>query len=403
MPSWEEVVSWVGVGSSAERIRDSSTGWQAVFNQLDNLQEDVNKLQKGVQREWAGSTSDALAGHLDKIASAVRGVIEGHRRIVVGLQEAATHLDAAQPNIRIPEWVKSEAEGRKATFHSSGQLTEYRTNEFYERMPWIDLGGYDPTGGEAELSANLGQRFWHWYNNYMETADKARKDLVGQYAKDATRIGTGAKVDSPKVAGAGGTKSGTGGATGSKDVGSGALNTGVSNPSIPTATPNMGSTPLSTAGLGSLPSNLASSGLSSPDLGSSGLAAASGLGSSGVDPSLGKLGGTGLAGLKPLGAGGIGAGGIGGLGAGLGPSVSAQEMVGETLGSLAAGGIAGGAGAAGLTGAGSSVMGMTPGGVAGAGAPSDTTGKTETKLIEDDKNIFGPRRSDQDLPGDVIG
>jgi hypothetical protein len=35
--------------------------------------------------------------------------------------------------------------------------------------------------------------------------------------------------------------------------------------------------------------------------------------------------------------------------------------------------------------------------------PTDTSGQTETKLIEDDKYIFGPRVSDRDLPGDVIG
>jgi hypothetical protein len=406
MSSWEEVVSWVSVGSSSGQMRDSSQRWQSVFNHLESLQSDVNRLRKDIERaSWAGHTADALSGHLDKIATTVRGVIDGHRRIVVGLQEAATHLDGAVSQVPVPDWVKDEATQRKATFASSGQLTEYRTNEFYDRMPWISLGAYDPTGGEAEVGANLAQRFWHWYHNYMETADSARQRLMTNYSTDASRIGTGNKVASPQVAGAGGAKAGTGAGAGAKGVPSGALSTGVSTPTMPTAgmTPSMPSTPLGTTGLdsSSLPSDLASTGLSSPDLGSSSLAGASGLGTSGLGLSGTPKGGGGLAGLKPLGAGGAGVGGIGGLGSsGLGPSVSPEEMVGEVPGAAAAGRMAGGA-AAGLTGAGAGAMGMMPGGAA-AGMPTDS-GQTETKLIEDDKNIFGPRLSDRDLPGDVIG
>jgi hypothetical protein len=410
MPSWEEVVSWVSVGSSSGALRESSQRWQSVFSHLETLQSDVNRLQRDIERaSWAGHTADALTDHLYKVATAVRGIIDGHRRIVGGLQDAAGHLDTAVSAIRVPEYVKPEATQRQATFASSGQLTEYRTNEFYERMPWISMG-YDPTGGEAEASANLGQRFWLAYNNYMATADSTRQELMKAYATDANTIGTGNKVASPQLAGAAGAKAGAGAGAGAKTTGSDALSTGISNPSMPMAgmTPSMSSAPLSTAGLdpGTLPPGLAGSGLSSADLGSSGLAGsglgASGLGLSGLDSSGLPKGGGGLAGLKPLGAGGAGMGGFGGIGpAGLGPSVSPEEMIGDTPGGAAAGRVAGGA-AAGLTGAGGSAMGMMPGG-AGAGMPTDTSGQTETKLIEDDKYIFGPRVSDRDLPGDVIG
>jgi len=416
MASWEEVVSWVSVGSSSGAIQESSQRWQSVFSHLEALQSDVNKLQRDIERaSWAGHTADALTDHLYKIATTVRGVIDGHRRIVGGLQDAAGHLGTAMSSIRVPDYIRPEATQRQATFASSGQLTEYRPNEFYDRMPWISLG-YDPTGGEAEVGANLGQRFWLAYHNFMATADKARDQLMTDYAKDAGTIGQGGKVASPQLAGAGGAKAGTGAGAGAKDIPSGALGTGASTPTMPTAgtTPSLASTPLSTAGLGSsaLPPDLTGTGLSGTDPGSSSLAGASGLdtsglgasGLSGLDPSGLPKGGTGLAGLKPLGAGGAGVGGFGGIGpAGLGPPVSAEEMIGETPGALAAGRMAGGT-AAGLTGAaGGSAMGMVPGGGAGAGVPIDPTGQTETKLVEDDKNIFGPRVSDRDLPGDVIG
>jgi hypothetical protein len=401
MPSWEEDVSWVSVGSSPGAIREAGQRWQSVFSQLEHLRDEVNKLQRDIETaSWAGRATDALTDHLYRIGTTVRKVIDGHQRIVRGLQEAAGHLDAAVSSIPVPAYIKPEATQRQAAFASSGRLDEYRPNEFYDRMPWSSLG-FDHTS-DAQTRANLDQRFWAEYQNYLATADKARDQLMTDYAKDAQTIGTGGKVASPQVAG-GGQKPGTGG---SKNPGSGALSTGVGNPGMPMSgmTPSMPSTPLGTTGMdpSTLPSDFASPGLTSPDLGSSSLA--SGLGSSGLGAAgTGKLGGTGLAGLAPLGAGGAGVGGFGGLGStGLGPAVSPEEMVGETPGAFAAGGGAGGA--AGLAGAGSNVMGMAPGGAGGAGGlPTDNAGQTETKLIEDDKSIFGPRLGDRDLPGDVIG
>lgn len=403
MASWEDNVSWVYVGSSPLAINESGQRWQTVFNHLKTLLGDINKLQRDIERAgWAGNTADALTELLYHISTAAQKVIDKHHDIATGLLAAADHLNAATPNLRVPSYIEQEAFDRRKAFALSGQLTAYRPNEFYERMPWISLG-VDPTGGEAEVGMNIGQRFWYAYHSFMETADKARLSLMEQYKGDAKTIGEGEKVPSPQVPGAGGARTGAGAGAGAKDIPSGSLGTGVSTPTMPMAgmTPNLASTPLSTTGLdaSTLPSDLGNTGLSGADLGSSGLGS-SGLGASGLGSSgLGKLGGSGLAGMGPLGAGGLGAGG---LGTGLGPSVSPEEMIGETPGSLAGGGLGGGAAGLAGAGAGASTMGMMPGG-AGAGMPTDPGGQTETRLIEDDKNIFGPRIGDRDLPGDVIG
>ncbi|GAA5185051.1 hypothetical protein GCM10023322_27930 [Rugosimonospora acidiphila] len=422
MPSWEEVVSWVVVGSSGNHLRESAAKWQAVFNDLETIQDSVTKLKQDIgHASWAGQGADALVEHLAKISNMLHTLIMDNRRIVVGLQDAAAHLDGTVGKIPIPAWVKDEATHRRTTFDSSGQLTEYQTNEFYNRMPWTTIEG----SGEAEVGFNLGQRFWYWYQDYMQTADSERVSLLDNYAADARRIGTGNRVAPPQVGGASRTGSGIGGGAGSKQLPTDALSTGVSTPMMPTATPPPG---LDTSALNS---NLDPNDVQMPDT--------SALDSSGTDGDLGQLGGVpdldtsslgggGATGFGPLPTGGLGplpkgglgplpkgggtglagvgslGAGAGGLGSGgLGPLVSPEAMVGQPPGSTAAAGLAGAGDGAGLAGAGAGAMGMMPGGVGGGGVPSDAAGETGTRLVEDDKNIFGSRPGDRDLPGDVIG
>jgi uncharacterized protein YukE len=402
--SWEDNVSWLTIGSSSHHITESATTWEGIFHDLDTVRARVDVLRQRINDAWKGESAKAFTGHLTKVEKAVTDIAGMTRHIATGLRDASAHLDHAVSKIPVPDWVAHEARDRQAQFKSTGELKAYHTNDFYEKMPWSAwwTPAEDASVTVGPVQVGVRDRFWYAYHSWAGTADSYRTALIQEYDNDARTIGTGALVQSPQISGgpgsgsarAAGTRlSGLGAGAKSSDLGSGALSTGVSPPSIPTAG-------LGAAGI-------------PPGLGS-------GLSASGLDPSTFSTGGlnspgaklpagTGLAGLGPLGgAGGLGADGLGGIVAlssgGLGPLVTPAMMAGE-VGAMDGTRLATGLSAAGMTGLGaanSSAMGMMPG-AAGAGMTPDADGETGTKLIEDDKNIFGPPLSDRDLPGDVIG
>jgi uncharacterized protein YukE len=402
--SWEDNVSWVTIGSSSPHITESAKTWDGIFSDLDTVRNRVDVLKQRISDAWRGETAKAFTVHLTNVEKALTDIAVMTRRIATGLRDARAHLDHAVSKIPVPDWVAEEAKGRMAYFKGTGELKAYHTNEFYETMPWSAwvTPAADASVTLGPVQVGVRDRFWYAYHSWAGTADSYRATLMDEYNNDARTIGTGERVPSPQISGglgsasaraAGTRSSGLGAGTRSSDLGSGALSTGVSPPSFPAAGLGAAGMP---PGLGG---GLSASGLDPGTLSTSGL-----------NPSGTPVpAGTGLAGLGPLGgAGGLGPDGIGGIGAlssgGLGPLVTPAMMAGE-VGAMDATRLAtglGAAGMAGLSGANSSAMGMMPAG-AGTGMMPDADGETGTKLIEDDKNIFGPPLRDRDLPGDVIG
>src|SRR6516162_5257695 len=99
--SWEQVVSWVSIGSSDGHVQQSAQTWERVFSELDTIRANVTRLKQAMTTAWSGETAKAFTQHLTKVEQALTEIIENSRRIATGLHEAAAHLRQAVGDIPV--------------------------------------------------------------------------------------------------------------------------------------------------------------------------------------------------------------------------------------------------------------------------------------------------------------
>jgi hypothetical protein len=426
--SWEAVVNQVRIPGRAENVAEAHERWRVVFECIQLAVDDLWAIKAAIdaRNNWQGPAADALVALVDAVQASLDRLWRSNRVFVHDLETTARQLAQALEKIRVPVWVVDDFRERRALYQREGYVTYYRDGEFWDRLEeqlpqMLTLVTVSAAGGAAvgstvqgpagaavgaavgagtavtQLVATYGAPFLF----HAGQARDAYQNLVAHYGAWGTPA---ASVALPAMTGAA-MRAGLGpGFASSDDVRTADLGL-PDTVGAAAGTGQPGGDPLGRLTTGQ-PATRATDGpgsLTAPPVG--GLAGVSPLGPGAPGGGIGNSIGSGLPG--GIGTGGIGSSGIGtggpggGIGAGVGGGPTAV-MAGGNAGAAAAGGagrLPAGAGAGHAGGAVGMVPAAMAGGYPGAAAPDPAA--SGTKLVEDDRQIFGP--PDPSLTTGVLG
>ncbi len=339
MPSWEEIVNQVVIGSNYYHVEDASLQYMSLFDYLNDLHASLAQLQTSTRDSWKGPAADAFRQHLMGLAETVAELRDNHVRIATGFAACRDHLRTAVTSIPIPDWMYDEVDQRQRTYSQSGELWDnfFPPGTFAAKL-YSELG-HDAYGTGMDVVTGLPavggwMKSWEGFvTGFEDRAQTAYAELRTRYSGEYSNVPEGTPATPPGLGpggytpggsypGAGGLPPGAGAAFdpapfGGLDPGAAAGfdPTGIGGPGADGAfDPQIPGTSLAGAGGGfGTPGGFGALGASAA--GSPGLAGGvAGIGAGARIPGLGPAispvtGGMGLPGMGGMGAGGVRAGG----------------------------------------------------------------------------------------------
>lgn len=413
MPSWEEIVNRVVIGSNYYNVFDSAVQWGAVFRSIDDVRAALEELST-LSESWRGSAADGFRSHLQGVIQQLQDLADDHRKIKDGLNTLGEALRTAVGEIEVPTWMYDDIAEKQRVYHETGEVYLYEPGSFaHGYLQYVTGGFLHSLPGVGSLWDSIEG----WVRDREARAQQAYETLAGRYSAEYGSIPEG----TPTVVGTIGDLGDVNPSGGLPPMPPGSVGapSGVGSPDLNSLRPGVGN-------LSSLPG--ADSGYPDSHGGEGGLSGLPGLdtrpsGTSlqGVTPSVGAgvggvggLGGAGGLGSLPgagLGAGaGLGGAGAGGSGSGvrlppLGPAVMPPGMAGVAgAAGRAAGGRGAGASSA-RAGRGVGAAGAARGGVAalgpgGLGARGAMDEDERTTWLQEDEDVWG---ANTDAPPGVLG
>lgn len=389
MPSWEEIVDRVVIGSNYYNVFDSANQWEEVFDGIDGVVDSLQTLSTESE-SWRGPAADGFREHLTRVIDDLRTLAADHRYIKDGLRTLGTALQTAVGSIEVPSWMYDDIANKQRAYHETGEAYLYSPGTF-------EHGYLEHVGGVLHYIPGW-DSLEGWIRGREDRAQEAYQALAGTYGAEYASIPEGNPIqmsfsgDIPDIS--------PGGAGPGIDPRSFSSPSGVGAPDIAAMTsPGVGDLPEyeeppGTSLQGVTPGvpggGLGAGGLGGGGLGAGGLGPG-GLGAGGVGAGPGGLsaGGVPVAGL----AGGVAAGAAG-RGGGMrlppmGPMVA--PPVGGPIGAGAAGRGAGAAGGRGMA------AGMIPGGTGGRPVGGEDE---RTTWLQEDEDVWG---ADTGAPRGTLG
>jgi uncharacterized protein YukE len=213
--AWDKVVYMVSVLSRYDRLAKSAQDYATVFNQIERIEQGLEKLAVASNKQWNGKGGVAFQEYTRALLAKMRLIRTEHEGIKDALATVSKSLHQAVTNIPIPQWRYNEVQAHQPAFLDGS------ASYFGSGIPWnlnpprlVRLPPNSPGGQDA------------LYQQYRERAEAALRKLEADYRLHVGKFPVGTPVDPPRVGPADGASGGKAG-RGAGGAGANGLNSGL--------------------------------------------------------------------------------------------------------------------------------------------------------------------------------